>query len=164
MSSNFLIFSKFKFIKEKDTHWTRLFLLFSIVWKKISEFHLTYAIIWISSPFYFINLYKITQEYLEKTTQELRLRNYSSKTLIISVVWASIRRRFEPTLDLLEFQLKKNELMTQKKTLEEKLLDFERKDNHWLEFIRNWILETKSKILLRKKNFPRWKIFLEKSA
>jgi len=47
----------------------------------------------------------------------------------------------EGDLELPEFQLKKNELMTQKKTLEERLSDFERKGNHWLELTRNWILE-----------------------
>jgi hypothetical protein len=43
----------------------------------------------------------------------------------------------EGDLELPEFQLKKNELMTQKKTLEEKLSDFGRKGNHWLELTRN---------------------------
>jgi len=47
----------------------------------------------------------------------------------------------EGDLELPEFQLKKNELMNQKKALEEKLSDFERKGNHWLELVKNWIIE-----------------------
>jgi len=43
----------------------------------------------------------------------------------------------EGDLELPEFQLKKNDLMSEKKTLEEKLSDFERKGNHWLELVRN---------------------------
>jgi len=44
-------------------------------------------------------------------------------------------------LELTEYQEKKNILMSEKKTLEEKLSDFERKGNHWLELMRNWITE-----------------------
>ena len=44
-------------------------------------------------------------------------------------------------LELTEYQEKKNILMSEKKTLEEKLSDFERKGNHWLELTRNWIIE-----------------------
>ena len=47
----------------------------------------------------------------------------------------------EGDLELPEFQMKKNDLMSEKKTLEEKLSDFERKGNHWLELVRNWIIE-----------------------
>ena len=44
-------------------------------------------------------------------------------------------------LELAEYQEKKNILMAGKKTIEEKLSDFERKGNHWLELTRNWIIE-----------------------
>jgi len=47
----------------------------------------------------------------------------------------------EGDLELPEFQMKKNDLMSEKKTLEEKLSGFERKGNHWLELTKNWILE-----------------------
>ena len=40
-------------------------------------------------------------------------------------------------LELAEYQQTKNALTAEKKTLEEKLADFERKDNHWLEAVRN---------------------------
>ena len=36
-------------------------------------------------------------------------------------------------LELAEYQERKNTLMAEKKTIEEKLSDFERKGNHWLE-------------------------------
>ena len=44
-------------------------------------------------------------------------------------------------LELGEYLERKNALMSEKKTLEERLVDFERKGNHWLELMRNWILE-----------------------
>ena len=69
----------------------------------------------------------------------------------------------EGDLELPEFQLKKNELMTQKKTLEEKLSDFERKGNHWLELTRNWIIEAnQAKNFVLQENFSEMKNFLQK--
>ena len=47
----------------------------------------------------------------------------------------------EGSFELSEFQEKKNKLMAEKKTIEKKLSDFERKGNHWLELMRNWIIE-----------------------
>jgi len=62
-----------------------------------------------------------------------------------------------------EFQLKKNDLMSEKKTLEEKLSDFERKGNHWLELVRNWIIEAnQAKNLVLDDNFSEMKNFLKK--
>jgi len=44
--------------------------------------------------------------------------------------------------------------MAEKKTKEEKLSDFERKGNHWLELTRNWILEAnQAKNLALQDNF-----------
>ena len=69
----------------------------------------------------------------------------------------------EGDLELPEFQLKKNELMTQKKTLEEKLSDFDRKGNHWLELTRNWIIEAnQAKNFVLQENFSEMKNFLQK--
>ena len=69
----------------------------------------------------------------------------------------------EGDLELPEFQLKKNELMSEKKTLEEKLSDFERKGNHWLELVRNWIIEAnQAKNLVLGDNFSEMKNFLKK--
>jgi hypothetical protein len=66
-------------------------------------------------------------------------------------------------LELLEFQQKKNALMSEKKTLEEKLFDFERKGNHWLELVRNWIIEAnQAKNLALQEDFSEMKNFLKK--
>ena len=69
----------------------------------------------------------------------------------------------EGDLELPEFQMKKNDLMSEKKTLEEKLSDFERKGNHWLELVRNWILDAnQAKNLASAENFDEIKMFLKK--
>ncbi len=52
--------------------------------------------------------------------------------------------------------------MSKKKTLEEKLSDFERKGNHWLELTRNWIIEAnQAKNLALQENFSEMKNFLK---
>ena len=69
----------------------------------------------------------------------------------------------EGDLELPEFQLKKNDLMSEKKTLEEKLGDFERKGNHWLELVRNWIIEAnQAKNFALSDNFSVMQNFLKK--
>jgi len=69
----------------------------------------------------------------------------------------------EGTFELAEFQQKKNALTSEKKTLEEKLSDFERKGNHWLELTRNWIIEAnQAKNLALQENFSEMKNFLKK--
>src|SRR3990172_8737089 len=57
-------------------------------------------------------------------------------------------------LELVEYQEKKNVLMAEKKTIEEKLSDFERKGNHWLELMRKWIIEAKQAENLSKQENP----------
>ena len=57
-------------------------------------------------------------------------------------------------LELTEYQEKKNVLMAEKKTIEEKLSDFERKGNHWLELMRNWIIEANQAENLSKQENP----------
>ena len=57
-------------------------------------------------------------------------------------------------LELGEYQENKNVLMAEKKTLEEKLSDFERKGNHWLELMRNWIIEANQAENLSKQENP----------
>ncbi len=65
-------------------------------------------------------------------------------------------------LELLEFQQKKNALMSEKETLEEKLFDFERNGNRWLELTRNWILSaSQAKNLILEENFSEMKNFLK---
>ncbi|MBM3205633.1 recombinase family protein [Candidatus Shapirobacteria bacterium] len=68
----------------------------------------------------------------------------------------------EGSFELAEFQEKKNKLMAEKKDVEEKLFDFERKGNHWLELTRSWILEAnQAKNLVLQKNFSEIKNFLK---
>ncbi|MFH1677281.1 MAG: hypothetical protein ABH888_00520, partial [Patescibacteria group bacterium] len=56
---------------------------------------------------------------------------------------------------------KKNVLMAEKKTFEEKLSDFERKGNHWLELMRNWIIEAnQAENLIKQENLSGMKDFL----
>ena len=69
----------------------------------------------------------------------------------------------EGDLELPEFQLKKNSLMAEKKDIEEKSSDFERKGNHWLELTRNWIIEAnQAKKFALQENFSEMKNFLQK--
>src|SRR3989338_975748 len=68
----------------------------------------------------------------------------------------------EGSFELAEFQEKKNKLMAGKKDIEEKLSDFERKGNHWLELTINWILEAnQAKNLILSENFSEMKNFLK---
>jgi DNA invertase Pin-like site-specific DNA recombinase len=64
-------------------------------------------------------------------------------------------------LELGEYQERKNVLTAEKKTLEEKLSDFERKGNRWLELMRNWILEAnQAEDMVRKESLGDMKTFL----
>ena len=66
-------------------------------------------------------------------------------------------------LELAEYQRTKNALMAEKKTKEEKLSDFERKGNHWLELVRNWIIEAnQAKNFVLDNNFSEMKNFIKK--
>ena len=68
----------------------------------------------------------------------------------------------EGSFELVEFQEKKNKLMAEKKDIEEKLSDFERKGNHWLELTRNWVSEAnQAKNLVLSENFEEMKNFLK---
>ena len=64
-------------------------------------------------------------------------------------------------LELGEYLERKNALMSEKKSLEEKLSDFERKGNHWLELMRNWIIEAnQAGNLIKQENLLGMKDFL----
>ena len=64
-------------------------------------------------------------------------------------------------LELGEYLERKNALTAEKRTLEEKLSDFERKGNHWLELMRNWILEAnQAGNLIKQENLSGMKDFL----
>jgi len=64
--------------------------------------------------------------------------------------------------ELVEFQTKKNKLVGEKKDIEEKLYDFERKGNHWLELLMNWIFDAnQAQNLVQQENFSEMKNFLK---
>ena len=91
--------------------------------------------------------------------QNLKKKIEELKTKISRLTDAYLEGIFE----LAEFQQKKNALMSEKKTLEEKLSDFERKGNHWLELTRNWIIEAnQAKNIALQENFSEMKNFLKK--
>ena len=83
----------------------------------------------------------------------------------ISAVSARLSRLTDAYLDealeLGEYLERKNALMAEKRTLEEKLSDFERKGNHWLELMRNWIIEAnQAGNLIKQENLSGMKDFL----
>ena len=64
-------------------------------------------------------------------------------------------------LELGEYLERKNALTAEKRTLEKKLSDFEHKGNHWLELMRNWILEAnQAGNLIKQENLSGMKDFL----
>ncbi len=64
-------------------------------------------------------------------------------------------------LELSEYTDRKNKLMSEKRTLEEQLRDFERKGTQWLELMRNWILEANQATkLVERENFEEIRNFL----
>ncbi len=68
----------------------------------------------------------------------------------------------EGALELVEYQ-QKNALVEQKADLQQKLSGFEQKGNHWLELVRNWILDAnQAKNLASAENFDEIKTFLKK--
>ena len=83
----------------------------------------------------------------------------------ISAITARLERLTDAylgeALELGEYLERKNALMSEKKSLEEKLSDFERKGNHWLELMRNWILEAnQAENLIKAENLSGMKNFL----
>jgi len=68
----------------------------------------------------------------------------------------------EEAFELSEYHEKKNKLVEQKKDTEEKLNDFGRKGNHWVELLKNWILEAnQAGNLVLQENFQGMKNFLK---
>ena len=89
--------------------------------------------------------------YLKKLESENADVRHSSDVFVqnlktdISAVSARLSRLTDAylneALELGEYLEHKNALTAEKRTLEEKLSDFERNGNHWLGLMRNWILE-----------------------
>jgi hypothetical protein len=99
-----------------------------------------------------------------RQTSDLFAQNLKKE---ISAIKTKLERLTEAylgeALELAEYQQTKNALMAEKKTKEEKLSDFERKGNHWLELTRNWIIEAnQAKNLALQDNFSEMKNYLKK--
>ena len=112
------------------------------------------------------------EKYLAKVN-EWEKENSQSSTLFtenlkteLSTVKTKINRLtdgyLEGGFELFEFQEKKNTLMSEKKDIEEKLSNFERKGNHWLELVKNWIMEANQvQHLALSQNFVEMKQFFK---
>ncbi|MDE2233224.1 MAG: recombinase zinc beta ribbon domain-containing protein, partial [Patescibacteria group bacterium] len=110
-------------------------------------------------------------KYLAKLETENEESRHSSVLFVqnlkndISVIKTKLERLTDAylneALELAEYQERKNVLMSEKKSLEEKLTDFERKGNHWLELMRNWIIEAnQAENLIKRENPIEQKDFL----
>jgi DNA invertase Pin-like site-specific DNA recombinase len=67
----------------------------------------------------------------------------------------------EGAFELKEYHDIKNTFLAEKKGLEEKLDDFERKGNHWLELLKSWIIDAnQARNLANTKNFLEMRNFL----
>ena len=101
-------------------------------------------------------LVKLENESMEsRHTSDLFVQNLRDN---ISAIKEKLERLTDAylgeALELAEYQERKNILMAEKKTIEEKLSDFERKGNHWLELMRNWIIEANQAVNLYKQENP----------
>jgi site-specific DNA recombinase len=98
-----------------------------------------------------------------RQTSDLFAKNFRKKVDELKTKISRLTHAYlEGAFELAEFQQKKNALTSEKKTLEEKLSDFERKGNHWFELTRNWILEAnQAKNLILSENFSEMKNFLK---
>ncbi len=68
----------------------------------------------------------------------------------------------DQAIELTEYKEKKNKLIEQKAEFEEKLRDFERKGNHWLELLKNWIYDAnQAGNFVKTKNFSAMRNFLK---
>ena len=89
--------------------------------------------------------------------QNLRSKIADLKTKIDRLTDGYLGGSFE----LAEYQETKNRLMSEKRTFEEQLSDFERKGSRWLGLMRNWIIEANQAInLTTSENLPAMRDFL----
>jgi DNA invertase Pin-like site-specific DNA recombinase len=100
------------------------------------------------------------EKYLERLDKETGEARYSSDIFVqnLKSKIADIKNKIDRLTDgylsgsfeLVEYQETKNRLVSEKKTSEEQLSDFERKGNHWLGLMRNWIIEANQAVNLTK--------------
>ena len=111
------------------------------------------------------------EKYLEKLDKETGEARHSSDVFVQNLRGkiADLKTKIDRLTDgylsgsfeLAEYQETKNRLMSEKKTLEEQLSDFERKGNRWLGLMRNWIIESNQAVNLSKtENLPAMRDFL----
>ena len=93
----------------------------------------------------------------ERFVQNLKTDISATKTKLERLTDAYLNE----ALELGEYQECKNVLLAEKKTLDEKLSDFERNGTRWLELMRNWIIEAnQAEDMVRKESFGEMKTFL----
>ena len=108
-------------------------------------------------------LAKLENENMEsRHSSDLFIQNLKKEISVIKTQTERLTDAYlNEALELSEYQERKNVLMSEKKTKEEKLSDFERKGNHWLELMQNWILEANQAVnLIQRENPTEQKDFL----
>ena len=100
----------------------------------------------------------------KRQTSDLFAQNLKKEISAIKIKLERLTDAYlNEAMELAKFQQTKNALMAEKKIKEEKLSDFERKGNHWLELTRNWIIEAnQTKNLALQDNFSEMKNYLKK--
>jgi len=111
------------------------------------------------------------EKYLERLDKETGEARHSSDIFVQNLRGkiADLKTKIDRLTDgylsgsfeLAEYQETKNRLMSEKKTLEEQLSDFERKGSRWLGLMRNWIIEANQALnLTKQENLPAMRDFL----
>ncbi|MEK7647320.1 MAG: recombinase family protein [Patescibacteria group bacterium] len=111
------------------------------------------------------------EKYLERLEKETGEAHHSSDLFVQNLrsKIADLKTKIDRLTDgylggsfeLAEYQETKNRLMSEKKTLDEQLSDFERKGNRWLGLMRNWIIEAnQAGNLIKQENLSGMKDFL----
>ena len=83
-----------------------------------------------------INLAQSNHEFVRNKQEEVRKISTKLKFLLDSYL--------EQDIDRESYLSKKNDLLSQKKTIEEKIFNFQQTHNSWLEPMREWIIEAKN--------------------
>ena len=93
--------------------------------------------------------------YASRHSSDLFVQNLKNDIFAVSARLSRLTDAYlNEALELGEYLERKNTLTAEKRTLEEKLSDFERKGNHWLELMRNWIIEANQAENLSKQENP----------
>jgi len=103
-------------------------------------------------------------EEITRHTSEVFIQNLKTELAKVKIkINRLLDIHLEGVLELDEYQEKKNALLEQKTDLKQKIKDFERKENHWVELTRNWVLASnQAKNLASTESFSEMKNFLKK--